>query len=181
MRIQRENSLAILVDVQEKLLPVINDKDELLKNIMKLIKGLNVLQVPILESKQYTKGLGETVPPIKELLIEGTPSFDKISFSCYDDTSIKQYIMEQGKTFIILFGMEAHICLLQTAIDCMEVGYQVIVVVDCIGSRKDSDKQIAIKRLEKEGVIITTLESLLFELTRYAGTEIFKEISKIIK
>lgn len=181
MRIQKNESLAIMVDIQEKLLPAMFRKEELITNSLKLLKGLNVLDLPLLVSRQYTKGLGDTVSVLKEFIGEGTPDFDKITFSCYEDKSIKNYIDSQRIKNIILFGIEAHICLQQTAIDCLDAGYQVIVVTDCISSRNETDKNTAILRLQKEGAILTTFEAILFELTRIAGTEIFKEISKIIK
>lgn len=181
MRILKEDTLAIMIDVQDKLLPVMDNKEELVANTTKLLKGLKVIGIPLIESRQYTKGLGETVSELKEFVEEGTPNFEKISFSCYDDKDIKNYIDEQSVKNIILFGIEAHICLQQTAIDCMAAGYQVVVITDCISSRKEEDKNIAIHRYEKEGAILATYESILFELTRQAGTDDFKSISKIIK
>ncbi|MDF2804137.1 MAG: hypothetical protein K0S61_4040 [Anaerocolumna sp.] len=181
MRIIKEETIAIMVDIQEKLLPAMLNKEDLIENTIKLLKGLKLLGVPVLISRQYTKGLGDTVNELKELLDEGTPDFDKITFSCYDDINIKNFIDSQNIKYIILFGIEAHICLQQTAIDCMAAGYQAVVVTDCISSRKKKDKKIAIHRYEKEGVVLATYESILFELTRQAGTDTFKEISKIIK
>ena len=181
MRILQKDTIAIMVDIQEKLLPAMKNKEELLENTAKLLKGLNVLNIPVIISRQYTKGLGDTVIELKELLNIGVPDFDKITFSCYDDINIKNYIDSQKIKNIILFGIEAHICLQQTALDCMAAGYQVIVVTDCISSRKEADKKIAIRRYEQEEVVLATYESILFELMRQAGTDSFKEISKIIK
>jgi nicotinamidase-related amidase len=181
MRILKNDSIAIMVDIQEKLLPAMAHKEELLANTAKLLKGLKVLGVPLIISRQYTKGLGDTVCELKELVEDKTPDFDKITFSCYEDIVIKNYIETQKIKNIILFGIEAHICLQQTAIDCLEAGYQVIVVTDCISSRREEDKCTAIYRYIKEGAVLSTYESILFELTRKAGTETFKEISKIIK
>lgn len=181
MRILKNESIAIMVDIQEKLLPAMIKREELITNSVKLLKGLNVLKLPLLVSRQYTKGLGDTDSELKEFIDEGTPDFDKITFSCYEDKNMKRYIDSQKVKNVILFGIEAHICLQQTAIDCLDAGYQVIVVTDCISSRKEMDKNTAILRLQKEGAILTTYEALLFELTRVAGTDIFKEISKIIK
>lgn len=181
MRILKENTLAVMVDIQEKLLPAMADKEELISNTAKLLKGLKVLRIPLLISRQYSKGLGDTVSELKELAEAETPDFDKITFSCYDDINIKNYIDKQEVKNILLFGIEAHICLQQTAVDCVAAGYQVIVVTDCISSRRENDKNTAIRRYEKEGVVLATYESILFELTRQAGTETFKEISRIIK
>ncbi len=181
MRILKENTVAILVDIQEKLLPAMHNKEELLENTAKLLKGLNILKIPVIISRQYTKGLGDTVRELRELRSEESQDFDKITFSCYGDINMKNYLDSLNISNIILFGIEAHICLQQTAIDCMAAGYQAIAVIDCISSRKESDKKIAIHRYEKEGVLLATYESILFELMAQAGTDTFKEISKIIK
>ncbi len=181
MRILRENTMALVIDMQEKLVPVINQTEELLHNTEILIKGLEILQVPLLVTQQYTRGLGMTVAPIIKLIGEKFTYEDKITFSCAEDENILQKIREAGKQNIIVCGIEAHICVLQTVIDLLALGYQVILVEDCIGSRKENNRQIGIQRAVAEGAIVTTYESLLFELTRVAKTETFKEISKLIK
>ncbi|MFV0342800.1 MAG: hydrolase [Anaerocolumna sp.] len=181
MRIIKEESIAIMVDIQDKLLPAMFHKEELIENTIKLLKGFKALDMPVLVSQQYTKGLGDTVNILKDLLDQDTHYFDKISFSCYEDEDIKMELKNRAVKNIIIFGIEAHICVQQTVIDCLAAGYQVIVVTDCISSRKKTDRKIAIHRYEEEGAILATYESILFELTRQAGNDTFKEISKIIK
>jgi len=181
MRIKVEDSLALVIDIQERLLPAISGSKELLRNTVKLVKGLNILEVPMLISQQYTKGLGKTVDEIRDAAGDGISYYDKISFSCALDEHISRAIEERGRKNIIICGIEAHICVLQTAIDLIEKGYRVILVEDCIGSRKENDRLTAIKRAYMEGAIPTSCESLLFELTRIAGTQKFKEISALIK
>lgn len=182
MRIRVEDTMALIIDIQEKLVPVIYNSDELIANTVKLIKGLNELHVPILITQQYTKGLGMTVPEIFNAYEEGFSFYyDKLSFSCAQDETIMREIRGYSKKNIIICGVEAHICVLQTVIDLIWQGYNVILVEDCIGSRREYDKQTAIKRANIEGAIPATYESLLFELTQLAGTDTFKKISAIIK
>ncbi len=176
MRIEREHAAAIVVDYQEKLVPVMSDKDILLHNSCILLEGLKTLDVPMVITQQYTKGLGMTVREITEAT--GTAEYiDKISFTAYD--CVKDKI--SAKKYIIVCGIEAHICVLQTVIDLKEAGFVPVLVEDCISSRKESDKQVALERARQEGAIVTTYESLLFEFLKVAGTETSKKIQKLIR
>lgn len=181
MRIKAEDALALIIDLQERLVPAINGSAELIKNTAKLIRGLGILSVPMLVTQQYTKGLGMTVPEIVKAFGEDFSYYDKISFSCVMDERISQAIAASGRKSIIICGVEAHICVLQTVIDLIEQGYNVILIEDCIGSRKEYDKLAAIKRANMEGAIPASCESLLFELTQMAGNERFKKISSLVK
>ncbi len=179
MRILKDKSSAIIIDFQERLFPVIFEKEKIEKNTQILIEGLNALDIPIIVTEQYKKGLGETIAPLANLLQEAS-FVDKISFSCCDEPHFMKKL-DSNKKFVILAGVEAHICLLQAAIDLKEKGFQPVVIEDCIGSRTPENKQIAITRLIQEGVLISSTESILFELCRMAGNETFKTISKLIK
>lgn len=179
MRILANDALCLIIDVQEKLLPVIDKKEEFIENTSKLIDGLQALAVPIIVSEQYKKGLGETVEQLKERLKNS--AIDKITFSAWENDEIRQQIIESGRKHIILSGIESHVCVLQTAIDLLAKGYQVSLVSDCIGSRMEKDRLGAIARCSHEGGIITTYEALLFELCRQAGTDEFKKLIKIVK
>lgn len=181
MRILAEDTLALVIDFQEKLVPVIHQQEELLHNTTILLKGLQALQIQALVTQQYTKGIGMTVPSLTEVYGKDFSYEEKITFSCAEDEVIMNKIAESGKKNIIICGIEAHICVLQTVIDLIAKGYNVILVEDCVGSRKEKDRQVGIKRAIAEGAIPTTYESILFELTRVAKTEVFKVISKLIK
>lgn len=183
MRILAEDTLCIIIDDQQKLIPTIFQHKELISNTKKLISGLLSLNIPVLITEHYKKGLGETVSDLKEILStsEQAKFFEKITFSAYDTAEIKEYINALNKKNVIICGTEAHICVLQTAIDIQNNGYQVILVADCVGSRTEENKKIALKRAELEGAMITTYESILFELLRKAGTPEFKTILNIIK
>ena len=176
MRIEQEYTAAIVVDYQEKLVPVMHEKDKLLQNSCILLEGLKILDVPMVVTQQYTKGLGMTVEEITEAA--GTSEYiDKISFTAFDCLKDKL----SSKKYVIVCGIEAHICVLQTVIDLKAAGFVPVLVADCISSRKESDKQVAIERARQEGAIVTTYESLLFELLKVAGTETSKKIQKLIR
>ncbi len=181
MRILAENTLALVVDFQDKLIPVIKGNSQLLHNTQILLKGLKLLQIPMIVTQQYTKGLGMTIPSLMETMGEDKVFYDKITFSCADDEKILEQIEKRGKTNIIICGAEAHICVLQSVIDLLEKGFCVVLIEDCIGSRKESDKKTALCRAVSEGAVIASYESILFELTRTAKSEVFKQISALIK
>jgi nicotinamidase-related amidase len=180
MRLLKEHSAALIIDIQERLFPLIWEHEKLARNIPILIEGLKVLGVPVFATEQYVKGLGPTVQPIAVALGE-LKRIEKQAFSCCDEPSVMEGIAVSGKENIIIAGIESHVCILQTVIDLKHNGYHPVVVEDCISSRKENDKKIAIERMRQEGVIIATYESILFELLRYSGTEQFKGISKLVK
>lgn len=180
MRILPEETCCVVVDYQEKFMPVIAEREQLIANSVKLLEGLNILEIPVMVTAQYAKGLGLNIPQIREAA--GTEEYcDKKSFSIYGDSQIREQLTAFGKRNVILCGIEAHICVLQSLIDLKEAGYQPILVADCISSRKLSDKDTAILRAQSEGAIITSYESLLFELTQSAEHEKFKQISNLVK
>lgn len=179
MKIDRNLAAAAAIDVQERLVPAMNQKEALVTNILILLKGLSVLNVPVYLTQQYTKGLGNTLPAVCEAA--GTNEYlDKLKFSAYDvlKTVLKR---PEEQPYVILCGMEAHICVLQTALELKAHGYEPVLVTDCISSRKQKDTDIAIARAKQEGILLATYESVLFELTEEAGTKAFKEVQKLIK
>jgi nicotinamidase-related amidase len=179
MRVLLENTAAMIIDYQEKIMPAMWERDQLLRNSIQLIKGLKILEIPRYITSQYTKGLGMNLPEIFEAA--GTKKYmDKMTFSSYDTPEIKEALGNERKN-IILCGIEAHVCVLQTAIDLKAAGFLPILVTNCISSRRESDKEIALIRAQQEGIILTTSEAILFELTRKAGDEKFKQISKLVK
>ena len=131
-------------------------------------------------TQQYTKGIGNTIPEIAECLGDFT-AYDKNTFSICKNEEIYAAVKALGKKNILISGVEAHICVLQTAIDLKAAGYQPVIVADCVSSRKELDKELGLKRAEQEGILITSKEAILFELTRKAGGPVFKQISALIK
>jgi len=180
MRITVDQTVALIVDIQEKLFPHMQEQQTFQDNCQKLIQGLIVLDVPFLLTEQYPKGLGLTIEPIKSLLSKTKP-LEKISFSCCGDENFNSALNLLRRKNVIIAGIEAHVCVLQTVVDLIEQKYQPVVIEDCISSRTLNDKVIAIQRMRQEGAIISTCESILFELCRQAGTEKFKSISRIVK
>lgn len=179
MRILAENTSCIVIDYQEKLVPTMSEKEALIANSVTLLKGLKLLEIPMILTTQYAKGLGNNVPEICEAVGE-VEAIDKTTFSAYETEAVCE-AMDKTRKNVIICGMEAHICVLQTAIDLKEAGYQPIIVTDCVSSRREHDKAFGIVRAEQEGVLLTTKEALLFELTRQAGGPVFKQISALIK
>lgn len=180
MRITRENTLGLIVDIQERLFPVIHEKETLLKNCQILIQGLNELRIPLIVTQQYSKGLGQTLPEIRSLI----PNFnfiEKTDFSCYGVAEVRGKLQEMNAQNIILCGIESHVCVLQTAVDMREDGLNPIVVMDAVSSRTPQNIELAKERFRHEGIMITSYESILFELTRVAGTDEFRVISKLVK
>lgn len=180
MRIKAEDCLFVQVDIQEKLFPHISNHEELEKNLVTLISGLKLHEIPMIVNEQYKKGIGETIPAVRELT-DDYPHFEKTTFSCCGQEDGMAAIKKSGKKNVILAGIETHVCVLQTALDLLEAGLQPILVTDCVNSRREKDKEMAIMRLVQAGVIPTTYESLLFELTVNAKNPVFKEISKLVK
>lgn len=180
MRIISNETVALVIDIQKKLFPHIDNHNNLQENCKILLSGLNVLDIPVVVTEQYPKGLGSTIKEISNLITDFSP-IEKLSFSCCGEKKFLETLHEYGKRNIIICGIEAHVCVLQTVIDLIERGYHPVLIEDCVSSRKPSDRETALKRMAREGVIITTYESILFELCEVAGTEQFKQISKLVK
>lgn len=180
MRIKREVSVGLVIDIQEKLFPHMDQYEALLKRCTILIEGLKLLDIPLILTEQYPRGLGATVPGISALTAQ-MPVIEKIAFSCCDEPVVMQSGAIRNSNYIIICGIEAHVCVLQTVIDLQEAGYKAVVVEDCISSRNPEDKRVALERMRAEGAVITTSESILLELARVAGTDEFKAISRLIK
>jgi nicotinamidase-related amidase len=180
MRITKENTTALVIDIQERLFPVMNEKEQLLSNTQILIKGVKELGITTHFTQQYTKGLGETLDSVKSLVDDFT-YFEKTDFSCFDAEEYKKALKTSGMKNVIICGIEAHVCVLQTAIDLKEAGYNPIIVADCISSRSADNKAIALDRFRHEGIMLTSYESILFELTRSAKAPEFRAISKLVK
>ena len=170
--------MAVLVDVQERLFPHIHEHETLEQNLLRLMKGLQILEVPIVVTQQYTRGLGATIPSLAAE-IGSQSALEKMHFSCCGSPEFNSEL-EEAET-VLLFGIESHVCVLQTALDLLEQGKRVAWVDDCIGSRKPHDKDMARLRLIQAGGIPTTYESLLLELCKISGTAEFKAISQLIR
>lgn len=178
-----ENTLLLVIDVQEKLLPSIADNKLLVKNISRLIRGFQIHNAPVIYTEQYPKGLGKTVEPIAKELA-GIEAIEKLEFSCFQNKDFLQAIKKYSdKQNIVICGIEAHVCVLQTCLDAIDEGYayNVHFVADAISSRKPYDCQYAFDKMKLCGVMPSTVEMALFELTHRSKTDEFKKISNIAK
>ena len=178
MKLSPDAAIALIIDLQEKLAPVMNDAPKLIANARYLLEGLNVYKIPIVLTRQYPKGLGDTIPEIKAVS-ENAVVMDKTTFSCLDDREIRNFFVTDPRPNVLLAGIETHICVLQTALDLLELGKKVFLVADCVSSRSPFDSEIALKRAIQSGVVPTTSEAALFEITQAAGSPEFKAISKL--
>jgi nicotinamidase-related amidase len=180
-KLTKENTLLVVIDIQEKLAPVMNQEalSKAKENVKRLINGFNILNLPVVATQQYTKGLGNTIPELKELI--HSEAIEKLTFSCCGEPSFLEYISKENFKNIVITGMETHICVLQTAIDLLEKGLNVFVVKDAVVSREKMNWQVGIDYMRQAGSVITVTETVLFQLLGKSGTPEFKEISKLIK
>jgi nicotinamidase-related amidase len=180
MRITKEHTIGLVIDIQERLVPVMYDKEAFLKNCGILIQGLQLLDIPMIVTQQYTKGLGETVSEISTKI----PDFayiEKRDFSCCNEPELMVRLSMLNIKNVIICGIESHVCVLQTVLDLKEAGYHPVVVADATSSRSPVNLDIAKERFRHEGIMMTTAESVLFELTRSSAAPEFKAISKLVK
>jgi nicotinamidase-related amidase len=177
--LSRNESRLLIVDVQVKLVPKIVNHDQMLANCRMLIQGARILGVPVFATEQYPKGLGKLVPQLAELLDK--PS-EKLRFSCAEVLDWGTAAEQADNRFqIVVAGMEAHVCVLQTVLDLLGNGFQVYVPADAVASRTEFDWKIALERMAAGGATIVTTESVLFEWCEVSGTPEFKQISQLIK
>ncbi|MCL2843345.1 MAG: isochorismatase family protein [Oscillospiraceae bacterium] len=183
MRIKKEETAALFVDLQERLIPAMDGGAEVVARNVMLLEGLKVLGIPAVFLRQYPKGLGDIVPEVREAAGDYAP-FDKLAYSAMKDETIAAEfarLRAQGIQNILVTGVESHVCVLQSCIDLAEAGFTPVLVADCVASRNVFDKKIGLKRAVQEHVLLTTAEAILFELCVVAGTPEFKAISKLVR
>ena len=181
-RLKRDSVVLVVVDIQERLMPAMREGDKVVEQSSKIIKGFRALHIPILVTQQYTKGLGETVEEVRDAFDGDFTYIEKSSFSVMGEQAFRDALSHLYRKTIVLIGVEAHVCVLQSALDMLEERYDVFLVTDAISSRKEMDEKPAVCRMENAGVVTTTVESALFELLdNDSKSETFKTISKLIK
>ena len=173
-------TLLLIIDVQGRLAPAVFGADKLERNIQKLIRACHVLEVPLLVTEQYPKGLGNTIPSLRELMVEAVV-VEKSSFSCCGSQEFMRQLRALNRNDILIAGMETHVCVYQTAIELLDFGYNVHLLTDCVSSRSEENRELGIRCIEKAGAALTSTEMALFELLRVAEGERFKAISAIVK
>jgi nicotinamidase-related amidase len=180
--LEAEQCALIVVDMQEKLLPPIWEKERLVKNIQLLIRLAGILKIPALITTQYAKGLGNTVPAVAEML-PNTQAIDKLMFSCFGSDAFCSMLkrLPGQRTTVLLCGMETHICVMQTALGALREGYLVHVASDAVSSRTQMNWQIGLDRMRAAGTILSSTEMMLYELMRSSGAPAFKELLPFLR
>lgn len=175
------NSVILMIDVQERLLNAVYNKEFVEKKVSALVQAAKILGIPLIATEQYPKGLGETVQTVKDLMPDDSHIFEKTSFSALDSEEVFDALKAVDKNEVILFGIETHICVNQTANTLIELGYDVSVVSDASSSRLIDEHEAGLGRIKEHGAHILTTETILFEWLRTSKHPMFKEIQALIK
>jgi nicotinamidase-related amidase len=180
--LEAEQCALVVVDIQEKLLPPIFNKESLVRNSQLLIRLAKILSMPVLVTTQYVKGLGPTVSEIGSLLSD-VPATDKMEFSCFGSDQFRSRLkgLPGNRNTVLLCGMESHICVMQTALGALNDGYLVHVASDAVGSRAEWNWKIGLERIKAAGAVISSTEMMVYELLRCSGTPQFKELLPYLK
>ena len=174
-----QDSIVVVVDVQQRLLPVIDGHDDVRRSIEKLLEGMTILGVPCLVTEQYPDALGETVDSVARL-IESDP-ISKLSFSCCGVENFNSALKDSRRRHVVVVGVETHVCVYQTVRDLLTDGYEVSVVVDAVGSRTPANKEIALRRMQALGATLVSTEMILFDFLERAEGPEFKAVLKVVK
>lgn len=178
--LSRENTALIVIDVQERIANVMHEKEFLIDRLQRLIRGARVLEIPILLTEQYPKGLGATVNALRNVLDEYHP-IEKIAFSCCNDEKFMAALEDLKCRNLLVCGIETHVCIYQTVMQLLEQEYHIEIVTDAVSSRHLYNKELALEKLRDYGADLTSVEMALFELQEIASGDRFKKISGIIK
>jgi len=178
--LNRASAVLIVIDIQGSLFQAMQDKENLLINALKVIKGAKVFNLPIIVTEQIPEKLGPTLPVLTEEL-DGCETISKDSFSCWGNNFFQERLKSLSRREVIILGIESHVCVYQTASDLMQNGFNVSVVADAVSSRTKENSAIGIEAMKSAGAHITSTEMVLFELLRSAGDAKFKDIYKIVK
>lgn len=180
MLLERERSLLLLIDFQERLVPAIAEGGARVARARLLLDVARILEVPVLASEQYPKGLGPTVPALRGRLDAGE-IHAKLTFSCGRDESLRAAMRASGRDQLVIAGVETHVCVLQTALDLRSRGREVFVVADATGSRDEERRRLGLERMRHEGVRILHSEMAAFEWLGQAGTDLFRKVAPLLK
>lgn len=178
--LKKEKTALLVIDIQERILPVIHEAEKVVTNTLKLVNGFRIMNVPIYYTEQYPKGLGGTEPRIKEALGD-SKLYEKLSFSCFGAGELFGELKQKGIEQVVVCGVESHVCVQQTVLDLLANGFQVDLAADAVSSRRKFDYEIALNRMRSNGAEVTVTESVLFELLNVCGTDEFKAVSKLVK
>ena len=183
MVLEREHTALIVIDVQERLFPAMDSdhREEVMRNLKVLAATAQRLQVPTLATEQYPKGLGHTLPEMKAALPTGLEPIEKVAFSCWGVEAFRSRLTASGARQVLLGGIEAHVCVLMSALDLLAAGYGVHIVADAVTSRTQANWRLAMDQLRQAGAVVTTTETALFQLLRQADSDDFRELARLIR
>ncbi|HSL48745.1 MAG TPA: hydrolase [Candidatus Deferrimicrobiaceae bacterium] len=183
MTLDRERSALVVIDVQERLFPAMDadHREEVMRNIKVLTAVARRLHLGTLVTEQYPKGLGHTLQEVKDTLPPGVQPVEKVAFSCWGVEAVRSRLTATGARQILLAGIEAHVCVLMSALDLLAEGYAVHVVADAVTSRTQGNWRLAMAQLRQAGAVVTTTETALFQLLRQADTDDFRELARLIR
>jgi nicotinamidase-related amidase len=183
MVLARERTALVVIDVQERLFPAMDSdhREEVMRNIKVLAAAARRLQLPTVVTEQYPKGLGHTLQELREALPAGVEPLEKVAFSCWGVESVRARLTATGARQLLLGGIEAHVCVLMSALDLLAEGYGVHVVADAVTSRTQANWRLAMAQLRQAGAVVTTTETVLFQLLRQADTDDFRELARLIR
>jgi nicotinamidase-related amidase len=182
-RLDRSKAVLVVIDFQEKFAPVIHEFESVERNIERLIRGSAILDLPRIVTEQYVKGLGKTTTLLRAALGESN-SYEPIEKNCFSSCGSADFrgaLASSERRQILLCGVEAHVCVYQTALDLLDQGFEVTLIADAVSSRSERNRDIALRRLEREGAKLSSTEMALFELLVEIGTDEFREISRLVK
>jgi nicotinamidase-related amidase len=206
IRSHADNAVLIVIDMQEKLVPAMHEIHSLIHNTETLVRGCALMDIPVVFTQQYTKGLGETIEPVKNAYVETVQDakgnvryaiddqlmarpgeevvfshIEKTTFSAMDEPVFVNALKGTGRREAIICGIESHVCVMQTAEDMHELGYAVRVAADAVASRQTRDYELACSRMTQEGITVTTSEALLFDLMKDSNHPLFRQISALVR
>jgi nicotinamidase-related amidase len=179
--LRADECVLAVIDIQQKLLPAIHEKERLIHNSQLLIRLANILSLPVVVSTQYSKGLGPTVPEILSLLPDAKP-VDKLEFGCFGNGEFCSAVsLLAGRNTLLLCGMETHICVMQTALGALTQGLNVHVAADAVGSRVELNWKLGLERMREAGAVISSTEMMIYELLGKSGSPAFKEMLQYLR
>ena len=178
--LKKKDALLLVIDIQEKLVPAIYGGEEVAAKTSILVQSAQLMNIPVLLTEQYPKGLGATVDSISKVLAKDSVISEKMSFSACTE-EVTEILKQSGRKQIIIAGIETHVCVYQTVRQLLVEGYQVFLAEDAVGSRRIENKQNALEQMRDMGAVVSNTETMLFDLLEIAGTPLFKQVSKLIK
>jgi len=178
--LNRNNAALVLIDIQDRLVPAMSRREQVFANCLNLIEAAGLLDIPVVVTEQYPKGLGPTVCEIRDALPLYTP-IEKVTFDCCGSDGFNDAVRALGREQLVIAGMETHVCVLQTCLSLLDNGYQVHLVSNAVCSRKKEDYIAGREMMRDAGAVITCTETVLFQILERAGTPEFKTISRLIR